>query len=83
MSAAPEENLIETLPLCSDTSRSPVMQEMLRCLDARVEVLTFAKTHRPEERAKLAAADARLADLRAAYPATWQLLQRRVRDGQL
>jgi hypothetical protein len=65
------------------TTKSPVIQEMLRCLDARVEVLAFAKTHRPEERAKLAAADQRLADLRAQYPVTWQLLQRRVKEGRL
>jgi hypothetical protein len=67
----------------SPTITTVVMQEMLRCLDARVEVLAFAKTHRPEERAKLAAADRRLSDLRAQYPATWQLLQRRVREGRL
>ena len=30
-----------------------VMQEMLRCLDARLEVSAFAKTHRPEEQQKL------------------------------
>jgi hypothetical protein len=60
-----------------------VMQQMLRCLDARLEVLTFGKTHRPEEQAKLAAADARLRDLRAAYPATWRVLERQMRKGRL
>jgi hypothetical protein len=60
-----------------------VMQEMLRCLDARLEVLAFGKTHRPEERAKLDAAQARLDDLRTTYPATWQLLRRRAREGRL
>ena len=64
-------------------SETIVMAEMLRCLDARVEVLTFAKRHRPEERAKLAAANQRLTELRAQCPVTWQLLQRRVKEGRL
>jgi hypothetical protein len=55
-----------------------VMQEMLRCLDARLEVFTFAKTHRPEERAKLDTALARLRDLQATYPVSWQMLRRRL-----
>ncbi len=58
-----------------------VMEEMLRCLDARLEVFTFAKTHRPEERAKLAAATTRLRELQANYPATWRMLQRRFKNG--
>lgn len=53
-----------------------VMQEMLRCLDARLEVLAFGKTHRPEEIAKLNAAQARLHELQAAYPASWRGLRR-------
>ncbi len=56
-----------------------VMQEMLRCLDARLEVLAFAKTHRPEERGKLDAAAARLHELRAAHPASWRALGRFLR----
>jgi hypothetical protein len=55
-----------------------VMQEMLRCLDTRLEVLAFAKTHRPEERAKLDAAMARLPELQADYPASWIVLRRRL-----
>ena len=55
-----------------------VMTEMLRCLDLQLEVRTFGKTHRPEEVAKLDAASTRLRDLQAAYPASWQLLRRRV-----
>ncbi len=58
-----------------------VMHEMLRCLDARLEVYAFGKTHRPEERAKLDAAAARLAELRATYPASWRLLKRKVSIG--
>ena len=52
-----------------------VMREMLRCLDVRLEVLAFAKTHRPEERAKLDAATVRLHGLQAAFPASWRALQ--------
>jgi hypothetical protein len=59
------------------------MQEMLRCLDRRLEVLAFGKTHRPEEQAKLATAAARLDDLRAAYPATWRMLERQMKEGRL
>lgn len=55
-----------------------VMREMLRCLDARLEVFAFAKTHRQEERAKLDTALARLRELQTAYPATWQMLRRRL-----
>lgn len=55
-----------------------VMEEMLRCLDARLEVLAFGKWHRPEEQAKLDAAHARLRDLQATYPASWRMLQRRL-----
>lgn len=55
-----------------------VMREMLRCLDTRLEVLMFAKDHRPEEQAKRAAAEARLRDLQTAYPASWCVLQRRL-----
>ena len=55
-----------------------VMEQMLRCLDAWLEVRAFGKTHRPEERAKLDAAGARLTELRAAYPASWRMLQRRM-----
>jgi len=55
-----------------------VMQEMLRCLDARLEVRTFGKSHRPEEVAKLDAALTRLRDLQTAYPASWQSLRRRL-----
>lgn len=55
-----------------------VMQEMLRCLDARLEVLAFGKWHRPEEQSKLNAAHARLRDLQAAYPASWRALKRRL-----
>jgi hypothetical protein len=57
---------------------NPVMEEMLRCLDARLEVLAFGKWHRPEERAKLDAALTNLRALQAAYPASWQMLQRRL-----
>jgi hypothetical protein len=49
-----------------------VMQQMLRCLDARLD------THRPEEIAQIAAAHARLHDLQAAYPASWRALKRRL-----
>lgn len=55
-----------------------VMQEMLRCLDARLEVFTFGKTHRPEEIAKLTAATTRLHELQAAFPASWQRLRRQL-----
>lgn len=55
-----------------------VMEEMLRCLDARLETLAFGKWHRPEEQTKLDAAHARLRDLQAAYPASWRMLQRRL-----
>lgn len=54
------------------------MQEMLRCLDARLEVLTFGKTHRPEEQTKLDASMVRLRELQGAYPASWQALRRRL-----
>ena len=57
---------------------SPVMTEMLRCLDARLEVRTFGKSHRPEEVAKLDAALTRLRALQSTYPASWQLLRRRL-----
>lgn len=56
-----------------------VMTEMLRCLDARLEVLAFGKWHRPEEQAKLDVARARLHELQAAYPASWSALKRRLR----
>jgi hypothetical protein len=55
-----------------------VMREMLSCLDTRLGVFTFGKAHRPEERAKLDTALARLRELQAAYPASWQMLQRRL-----
>ncbi len=55
-----------------------VMQEMLRCLDTRLEVHAFGKWHRPEERAELDSASARLHELQAAYPASWRSLQRRL-----
>lgn len=55
-----------------------VMHEMLRCLDERLGVLAFGKTHRPEEIAKLSAANGRLQALQIAYPASWQALQRRL-----
>lgn len=55
-----------------------VMQEMLRCLDARLETLAFGKWHRPEEQAKLDVATTRLHALQAAYPATWRALERRL-----
>ena len=55
-----------------------VMEEMLRCFDARLEVFAFAKTHRPEEQVKLDAAHARLRDLQASYPASWRMLKRRL-----
>ena len=51
-----------------------LMQEMLRCLDARDEVFTFGKTHRPEEREKLAAASVRLRQ--TDFPASWKRLRR-------
>jgi hypothetical protein len=54
------------------------MQQMLRCLDIRLEVFCFAKEYRPEERAKLDAATARLHELKSAYPASWRALQRRL-----
>ena len=54
------------------------MQEMLNCLDTRLEVLAFGKWHRPEERSKLDAAHARLRNLQAAYPASWRMLCRRL-----
>lgn len=57
-----------------------VMQEMLRCLDTRLEVFAFGKTHRPEEIAKLTAANERLRELQDAYPASWQRLRRRLGD---
>ena len=53
-----------------------LMQEMLRCLDARDEVFTFGKTHRPEEREKLAAASVRLRQLQTDFPASWKRLRR-------
>ncbi len=59
-----------------------VMTEMLRCLDVWLEVRAFGKSHRPEEHAKLDAAQVRLRELRASYPASWRMLQRRVR-GQI
>ena len=55
---------------------SSVMREMLRCLDTRLEVLTFCKAHRPEEVAKLSAANARLRELQVTYPVSWQRLRR-------
>jgi hypothetical protein len=58
-----------------------VMQEMLRCIDTQTEVFAFAKTHRPEERAKLVAATERLRELQAIYPAAWHTLQRRLGKG--
>ena len=60
-----------------------VMYEMLRCLDVRLEVLAFGKSHRPEEQGKLDAAQERLDALRTAYPASWRLLQRLTREGRL
>lgn len=60
----------------SRAALTPVMQEMLRCLDDRLEVFTFGKTHRPEEIAKLDTAQARLHELQAAYPTSWRMLQR-------
>ena len=60
-----------------------VMQEMLNCLDIRLEVFAFGKTHRPEERAKLDNALARLRHLQATYPASWRMLQRRLGQDQL
>ncbi len=58
-----------------------VMGEMLRCLDARLEVFAFGKTHRPEEIAKLVDARVHLHALQAAYPASWRMLKRRL-EGQ-
>jgi hypothetical protein len=58
-----------------------VMQEMLRCLDTRLAVLAFGKTHRPEEISELDAAQARLSELQAAYPASWAMLKRRLWQG--
>lgn len=58
---------------------SHVMEEMLRCLDARLEVHAFGKWHRPEEQTKLDDATARLRDLQTAYPASWRMLQRRLK----
>lgn len=58
-----------------------VMQQMLTCVDARLEVLTFGKTHRPEEKEKLEAATKRLRALQALYPASWQALQRFLKKG--
>lgn len=55
---------------------TPLMQEMLRCLNARDEVFTFGKTHRPEERKKLAAASERLHQFQTDFPATWKRLRR-------
>lgn len=55
-----------------------VMQEMLRCLDIRLEVFAFAKEYRPEERAKINTATARLHELQAAYPASWAALKRKL-----
>lgn len=55
-----------------------VMQEMLRCLDIRLEVFAFGKTHRPEEITKLTAAGVRLCELQAAYPVSWQRLRRQL-----
>lgn len=55
-----------------------IEQEMLRCLDTRLEVFAFGKTHRPEEVEKLSTANARLHELQRAYPATWQRLRRRL-----
>ena len=52
-----------------------LMQEMLRCLDAHVEVFTFGKTHRPEEMAKLAASSGRL-HLQTDFPASLKRLRR-------
>jgi hypothetical protein len=60
-----------------------LMQEMLRCLDAQLEVRTFGKTHRPEEIAKLNAAKARLRDLQTTYPASWPMLKRRLGQCQV
>ncbi len=37
-------------------------------------VMCFAKTHRPEEQAKLAAARAKLAKLREAHPEAWRIV---------
>lgn len=54
------------------------MLEMLRCLDDRLEVFTFGKTHRPEEIAKLSTANERLSVLQAAYPVAWQKLCRQL-----
>jgi hypothetical protein len=59
-----------------------VMAEMLRCLDTRLEVFAFAKTHRPEECAKLEIAAARLRELQAAYPGSWSMLQARLGQGR-
>lgn len=55
-----------------------VMQEMLRCLDTRMEVFAFGKWHRPEEREKLDAATTRLQELRSTYPASWWALERKL-----
>ena len=57
---------------------TPLMQEMLRCLDARLEVFTFGKTHRPEEIAKLTAANERLHQLQTAFPTSWKRLRRQL-----
>jgi hypothetical protein len=56
------------------------MQEMLRCLDTRLEMFAFGKTPRPEEIAKLSAANTRLHEFQVAYPVAWQKLQRRLGD---
>ena len=55
-----------------------IMQEMLHCLDTRLEVQAFGKTHRPEELEKLSAAAKRLHELQTAYPASWQQLRRKL-----
>jgi hypothetical protein len=52
---------------------------MLRCLDTRLEVFAFGKTHRPEEIARLTAAGTRLRELQAAYPVSWQRLLRQLK----
>src|SRR4029077_19662883 len=60
-----------------EVSMTIIMREMLRCLDIRLEVFAFGKTHRPEEIAKLEAANIRLRELQAACPASWQRLRHR------
>ena len=55
---------------------SPIAKAMMHALDAIDTAHAFGKSHRPEIQATIAEAQARLTQLRTAYPATWTAVRR-------